>query len=84
MFKVIKLNQVPTLQVNLDLKYPSHNYETRNRDDPLRPTPSVLPIKLSFKYQCVDIWNEIPDHIKESNSLNVFKKRLTQHLLGQY
>ena len=84
MFKVIKLNQVPTLQVNLDLKYLDHNYETRNRDDPLRPEPRVLPIKLSFKYQCVDIWNRIPDYIKETNSLNVFKKSLTQHFLSQY
>ena len=84
MFKVIKLNQVPTLQVNLDLEYPNHNYETRNRDDPRCPYPRVLPIKLSFKYQCVDIWNKIPDNIKETKSLNIFKKSLTQHFLNQY
>ena len=84
MFKVLKLNEVPTLQVNLDLKYPVHDYETRNRDNPLRPCPHVLSIKLGFKYQCIDIWNKIPDNIKETNSLNIFKKNLTQHFLNQY
>ena len=81
MFKVIKLNQVPTLQVSLDMKYPDHNYETRNHDNPLRPVPRVLPIKLSFKYKCVDIRNEIPDKIKETNSLNAFQKELNTTLL---
>ena len=84
MFKVVKLNQVPTLQLNLDLTYPNHGYETRNRNDPLCPFPRVTSIRLSFKYQCVNIWNEIPDNIKETNSLKNFKKRLTQYFIDQY
>ena len=84
MFKVTKLNLCPTLQNNLDLLYPSHNYFTRNSDNPLTPYPRVTPIRLSFKYQCVDVWNELPQNIRECSSLRMFKRSLVSRFLNSY
>ena len=64
MFKVIKLNKCPTLQVNLDLKYPQHDYFTRTYDNPIVSFPRVTSLRINFKYQCSKIWNDIPENIK--------------------
>ena len=64
MYKVLKQNLCPTLQSNLELEYPIHQYNTRGRDNLVLPLPRVAALKINFKYQYNDIWNQIPDNIK--------------------
>ena len=65
MYKVLILNWFPTLQTNLNLQYPTHSYGTRNHCDPITVFPRVCSVRLSFKYQSVNIWNDLPENIKK-------------------
>ena len=84
MYKVVRMNACPTLQLNLDLRYPQHDYGTRNRNNPIVPFPRVDSIKINFQYQCTKIWSELPPDIRDSNSLGVFKRKLIEFFLAQY
>ena len=84
MYKVIKLNMCPTLQFNLDLSYPAHAYSTRCSNDLVLPFPRVEAIRLNFKYQCVKLWNGVPESIKSLTSLRRFKKTLISTMLNEY
>ena len=84
MYKVIKLNQCPTIQVNLNLNYPDHNYGTRLRNNPRLPFPRVDAVKINYVYQCTDIWNSLPDTIKSKETLKTFKRELTNHFIESY
>ena len=84
MFKVIKLNSCEAIGNNLDLRRPHHQYLTRNRDRLLTPFPRVNAIKFNFQYQFTNVWNEVPDEIKNVRTLRLFKKKLTCHLLSLY
>ena len=35
----------------------------------------------SFSYAAPDVWNKLPEFVKSSESLSIFKKRLKTHLL---
>ena len=84
MYKVIKLNNCPTLQINRDLKYPQHDYFTRTYDNPIVPLPRVTSLRINFKYQCSKIRNDIPKSIKKEITLQRFKRSLINHFLEQY
>ena len=84
MYKVIKLNECPTLQNNLNLNYPQHRYPTRHQNDPIVPLPRVASVRINFKYQCTQIWREIPAQIKSISGLKAFKKALMAFFLEQY
>ena len=84
MYKIVVLNEVPTLQRNLNIQYPSHNYSTRNCTNPVVPFPRVITLELNYKYQCTKIWGQIPEYIKAQPSLKTFKKVLTDYFLSKY
>ena len=84
MFKIVRLNQCPTLQSNLILDYPSHQHDTRARGDLVLPSTRVDALRINYVYQCKDIWNKIPIEIKSCKTLNAFKKQFTAHLLNRY
>ena len=84
MYKIMRLGECPTLRSNLDLRYPEHTYDTRSRNNLVLPFPRVDSLRISYKYQCNQIWNQIPDHIKGKNSLASFKRALTNKFLDMY
>ena len=84
MYKILKMNLFPTLQLNLDIQTAVHSYDTRHRDDFILPFPRVDALKINFKYQYVKIWNMIPENIKSCNSLGRFKRQLIDYFLSQY
>ena len=84
MFRMIQLNEFPALLSNLNLTYPDHNYETRNRDQLITPFPRIEAIRMNFKYQFSNIWNQVPESIKISPSIKSFKKSLAQFYLRLY
>ena len=84
MYKVLFLNDCPTIRNNLRISYPNHNYSTRTRHNLLLPFPRVETIRINFQYQFVNIWNSIPENLKVINSIKVFKKSLIKLYLESY
>ena len=81
MFKMIKLEQYPNILAYINPETLTHNYETRNQNYVL-PFPIVETIRLNFKYQLINIWNEIPENIRELESYNMFKGELRKSLFN--
>ena len=84
MYKVIKLNQCPTVQINLNLNFPEHNYDTRSGDNPSLPFPRIDTVKMNYNFQFVYLWNKIPDQIKSVESINKFKNDLMNYFISSY
>ena len=84
MYRIVKLNECPTLMDCLALSYPDHQHSTRNRDKFVLPFPRIENLRSNFKYQCPNIWNNIPDNIKNSRSVQSFKKSYTAYMLNLY
>ena len=84
MYKIIKLNINETVADTMNLQEPPHNYATRNRHNLRYPFPRTNVILKSYKYQFVSIWNEVPETIKLSTSLKIFKRKFQEFLLGSY
>ena len=84
MFRIIKLNECPTLQSAIDLIYPDHEYDTRNRDLLIGEFPRVETLRYNYKYQLKKIWNDISQPIKDLTKLSTFKRVLKEHLLSKY
>ena len=66
------------------IKFPQHSHLTRSSGSLLTPFPRVEAIRMSYKYQFVQIWNEIPSTIRESRSLKLFRKSLVDNMLNTY
>ena len=84
MFKLLILNRNPFLDNNIDINYRHHDYNTRNRNLLVTPFPRVDAVKYNFQFQFVDIWNQVPDVIKQSTSIRIFKRRFIKYLLDSY
>jgi len=83
MFRIIKLNECPTLQSTVDLMYPDNDYYTRNRDLLIGEFPRVETLRYNYKYQLKKILNDLNQPIKDQTKLSTFKRVLKNHLLGK-
>ena len=59
-----------------------HSYDTRHSNDLLLPLYHLSNSQRSISYQGPKFWNEIPDQIKNSNSLSLFKRKLRVFILN--
>ena len=84
MFKIIKLNLCPTVSENLRLRYPPHDHSTRNRNNLIPPFPRINTIKFNYEYQFITIWNNIPETIRDSRSVGIFKQELRNYFIETY
>ena len=84
MYKVLKFNQYPSLQNNLNLFYPGHDHATRSADQLVLPFPRVAAIRIGYKFQFVNIWNEIPRRLRNLENVKNFKKELHAYFLSKY
>ena len=71
----------PEILVNFERTHP---YYTRNYDSLLTPFMRLRSTQQSVRYNAVQIWNEIPDEIKNSISKQSFKFKYKRYLLSQY
>ena len=62
----------------------THDYNTRNRNLLLPPFERLRSTSQSVIFNSLNCWNDIPDDIKACNTLNNFKFKLRNYLLGQY
>ena len=84
MYRVLKLNECPTLRNILSITYPSHNYNTRNANSLILPFPRVEVVRMSYLYQFNKVWNEIPEVIKSMENFKKFKSALYNYYVSQY
>ena len=86
MFKVVKMNVSPSLQSDLDLQIREHSYSTIKGKWHIRgiPFPRVECIKINYKYQFICSWNNLPKELKNTSTLSVFKKKITEYLIADY
>ena len=82
MFRLMKLNGFPTVEISLNSQ--NHGYETRQRGNLIFPFPRVNAIRSNYEYQLVTNWNNIPDRIKQNSSLKRFKREFIEFLLSGY
>ena len=69
---------------NLEVFYSNHDYNTRNRDQP-NPTFQRLTLtQHSIFFNGPRLWNSIPENIRESSSLPVFKRQYKNLLIQLY
>ena len=60
-----------------------HNYDTRHSDDLSTPSGRLEVRKCSIKIHGVHVWNSIPDYVKTSTSIVIFKRRLRSFLIDR-
>lgn len=82
MFKIIHLNDMPFLLEEIHDLLLTHNYPTRGRTRLQPPFPRVNAIKYNFLYQAIINWNTIPENIKNSQSLPIFKIKMKKFILS--
>ena len=86
MYRVLKMNDFPTLRNQLLLETPAHNHDTRAMaSEPLvLPFPRIEIIRESYLYQFVHVWNTIPIEIQNSRNKKAFKKKLMELYINTY
>ena len=84
MYRVMILSEMPTLREDLMLEFPQHSHLTRSSGSLLTPFPRVEVIRMSYKYQFVQVWNAIPGTFKALRSLKLFRKSLMDNMLNTY
>ena len=82
-----KANQ-GNLPVKIQLKFKKnkdvHKYNTRAKDNFFARQNSTKIGKMSVNSKGIDSWNVLPKTIKDSVSIEVFKKRVRKRLLDNY
>lgn len=61
-----------------------HNYNTRNAGDIYVPTAKKTSTQNSLFHKGLVIYNSLPQHIKTINSLNIFKRNISQYVKNNY
>ena len=84
MFKIIKLGKETQLGISLNMNYPGHSYNTSSAQNIVLPFPRIETIRMNFIYQFINVWNCLPEFIKNSDSLGKFKMKLMQYYLDTY
>ena len=57
-----------------------HSHNTRNKDLIRLPRAKTSKFQTSFYYNGAKLWNTLPPHITQENTLSLFKKNLKKHL----
>ena len=69
---------------NKDQFLRTHSYATRNRDL-LYPSFARLNVsQRSLKFSPINIWNELPDQVKNSRNLVAFKSGVKNFYISKY
>ena len=73
-------NLLEHLQQHSDL----HTYQTRGRNNLVIPKFNRAHSQSHLSYVCAKLWNDLPDHITECNSIYTFKRNLKNYLFSLY
>ena len=84
MYKIINENYAPFLQNDLFTHVNTNPYNTRQNNMFVQPFPRVNCVKINFMSNAIKIWNDINLEIKQSTSVAIIKKKLTQEIINSY
>ena len=84
MYRITKLNEMPLLRQNLEIRYPDQMYSSRRPGQLVTPFARTDAIGLNYQCQFIRVWNSIPSEIKQNITLKRFKTALTEHYLHAY
>lgn len=70
--------------VKSDFEFPSHNVNTRRPMDVKTPQCRTVHAQRSVCVRGVRSWNSLPQHIKEINSINLFKTKIKSSVFHSY
>ena len=84
MFKLIRMNDNPSILQCIDVIYPTHSHGTRQQSLLVHPRPRLEAEKINFQYNFVLIWREVPVSITMVESLGRFKTELKKYLISRY
>ena len=73
-----------SLAATIRIESAGHSHDTRNRNRLLPPFPRVEAIRRNYQYRFIDVWNSIPDEIRNSRNLRCFKTELSNKFLNEY
>lgn len=91
--KILKLDDISKIAIasfmytNKNMLHqllPSHNYDTRHRDNLCLPSHRLTKFQHSISYLGPVVWNSIPQPIQDAPSLSVFKNKLKKHIISDY
>ena len=78
-------NQLPSLFHNTyNLNSNIHTYPTRRSTDYHLTNPKIILAQKSIRHHGPDVWNNLPNYIKDCSSLFSFKASLKKYLLLKY
>ena len=62
----------------------THVYPTRNRGQMLPRAQHLTISQHSLSYTAPVVWNQIPESVQLSATVDIFKHRLAKYLISQY
>ena len=78
-------NQLPSMFLNLFTPNSNiHSYPTRRSSDYHLENPKIVLSQKSLKHHGPDVWNSLPDNLKQCKSVYSFKTHLKKYLLEHY
>ena len=80
-FECMKGLAPPYLCDKFEMRSKTHSVNTRNKDKLDIPLYNSASGQRTFHYRAVSIWNELPNHIKDIDTLDRFKLEYKCHLL---
>ena len=83
-FKCIKGLAPLYLSEKFELKSELHNVNTRHKNDLNIPLYTSTSGQRTFHFRAVTLWNNLPNNIKNINSLSSFKKEYKRILLDRF
>ena len=84
MYRMLKLDEFPSIRRNLRLEYATLSYGTRYAGNLIPPFPRVEAIRINFQYQFINVWNSTPLAIKALPNFRSFKRALIDFYLNSY
>ena len=71
-------------QQNLNSQSDVHSHFTRHRNNLVIPFYNLSRTQSTWLYQSIQLWGSVPDQIKDTNKVGLFKTRLKKFLLSSY
>ena len=62
----------------------THNFNTRNRNLLLPNFQRLTTTQRSLTFAAPNIWNQLPDSLKDSPSFPIFKRNLKKYFIASY
>ena len=78
-------NQLPSVFDNFFVPNSNiHSYPTRNSSGYHLENPRIILAQKSLKHHGPDVWNSLPNSLKQCTKLNSFKRQVKHSILNQY